>query len=276
MNKVSAYCVAVLAVLTLLHIGYRWLHVKEIPANIYHGSRGERLERWNNLKRLSLTDSNIDSIVDDMLRSQTLSRPNGTKEFSFDALTVTQKEDLRHAITGFFKAYRGNDPKPVFEYLAVDRGRTEFSPRMRELLVGNSASLLSDEEIFSRVWNAGGGIGWQSILSKSEQSCLWVANSPLGQEQLLHMVLEEPELFQNTTSMGHLFAVNDKMESLLEQRKTLLFVDIFFVTELIADKDNDFCATGVRFWFDEDSQKWVPNVLIFVTPQIRQDLSVPF
>jgi hypothetical protein len=277
MNRFSVFCLAVLVALTLLHIGYRYSYVKKIPADVYHGSQAERLEKWNSLKRLSLTDSNIDLIVGDMLRSQTLPRPGETEEFSWEALTVTQKEDLVFAITGFFKAYRSNDPEPAFEYLAIQRGQTEFSSEMRKVLLPNPKSVQTDEEIFSGIWNVGPrGIGWQSILSKSGQSCLWTTNLPLTMEQLPHKVLEEPDLFQNVTSMGHIFAVNDKMKSLLEQKRTLLFIDIFFVAELIPDKDSDFCATGVRFWFNEDNQKWVPSVLVFTTPRPRQDLAVPF
>lgn len=277
MNKISVYCIVILVVLTSLHIAYRRSQMSKIPTDVYHGSQAEKLERWNNLKRLSLTDSNIDSIVEDMIRSQTLPRPSGTKECSLDTLTVPQKEDLRFAITGFFKAYRGSDPKPVFEYLSVQRGQTGFSPAMRKLLVDNPESLQTDEEIFCSIWNVGSkGIGWQSILSKSEQSCLWTTNSPLTREQLPQMILEEPGLFQNVTVMGHIFEVNSKMESLLEQKKVLSFIDIFFVAELVANKDSEFCATGVRFWFDEDNQKWVPHVLVFVTPSPRQDINVLF
>ena len=89
-------------------------------------------------------------------------------------------------------------------------------------------------------------------------------------------VLEDPALFGNTTSMQHLFTTSLRLDEMLSQNKKVLFCDMFFVAELNKAKDQDFCATGIRFWFDEEREKWVPNTLVFVTPQIRQDLQVPF
>lgn len=120
------------------------------------------------------------------------------------------------------------------------------------------------------------GIGWGFLLEGSGQCCFWETNAPLTSEQSIQMVLEDPTLFGNTTAMQHLFTTSLKVNEALSQGKKVLFCDVFFVAELVKAKDQDFCATGVRFWFDETTTKWIPNMLIFTTPQVRQDIQVPF
>lgn len=276
--------VVVLVTITLIHVGYRLSsRTRTISHDIYSGSRGERLEKWNDMRRLKLTDDNISTFVNALLSKTTLPVPTRATEVSLDSMTESQKGDIREALMGFFRAYREDVPSPVYEYLAVSRGHTQFIPQVKESVLdaarqsGTPLASDADSEAFAFVWNMGSrGIGWEALLEKSGLCCFWETNAPLTPDQSVQMVLEDPALFGNTTSMPHLFTVSLRMQENLERGNKLLFCDVFFVAELNKAKDQDFCATGMRFWFDEAEMKWVPNMLVLVTPQVRKDLQFPF
>ena len=191
--------------------------------------------------------------------------------------------DIRSALMSFFLAYREDKPASVYDYFANSRGSVQLIPQIRNSILeaarqaGHTSALETDKEMYTFIWDMGSrGIGWGFLLEGSGQCCFWETNVPLTSEQSIHLVLEYPALFGNITSMQHLFTTSLRMNEMLSQNKKILFCDVFFVAELNKAKDQDFCATGIRFWFDEEREKWVPNTLVFVTPQIRQDIQIPF
>jgi hypothetical protein len=283
-NRITHIIVATLVVVTLLHVGYRLFRGDQgVSRHVYSGSRGERLETWNNMRRLKLTDENISAFVDAMLSNPTLPAPKGTSEISFASLTELQKADIREALIGFFAAYRGDDPNVVYDYLAISRGSTQLDPGIKKSIQdvarqsGNASTLETDKDVFGHIWDLGSkGIAWEFLLDKSGQSSFWQTGIPLTPNQSIQMVLEDPALFSNITTAGHIFTVSLKKDESLKRGEEMLFCDSFFVTELSKVKDQDFCALGVRFWYDKIGKKWIPDVLVLVTPVVRQDIKVPF
>jgi hypothetical protein len=268
MNRTAYIILTVLVVITLLHVGYRLFHGER--ANVSPpGSRGERLETWDRMRRLELTDDNLSKFVSALLPNQTLPVPDGTSEVAPTALTATQRTDIRTALMEFFMAYRQDDPHLVYDYLAVSRGPTQLIPELK-------MAMKTDKEVFEYLWNEGSkGIGWGFLLEGSGQCGFWKTNTPLApNNQSIQGVLTDPELFGNVTAAGHIFTVRLKKNESLARGEELLFCDVFFGTELNKAKDQDPCATGVRFWWDNAGEKWIPDILIFVTPEMRQDIQV--
>jgi hypothetical protein len=283
-NKAFRVTVIVLILtLNFIVIAYRYLNVKRISHDIYSGSQAERLETWNDMKRISLTDDNISQFIDKTLTSEILPLPQGVTQLSFNDLLKEQKNDIKQALEEFFKAYRTDNADIVYEYLAISRGSTTLHPEIRKSIeqIAKQENLLShlntEKAMFRYVWEKGSkGIGWESLLEKSGQYCLWQIDAPLKEEQALQMVLEDQNLFNNKSVMPHIFAVSLELLEHLSRKKKITFGDIFFVTELSKKKDNDFCAMSVRFWWNEKTQKWTPMMLALVTPQVRQDMQFPF
>jgi len=279
-GRIIYIVVGVLVVVTLIHVGVR-LFRGERADFTPPGSRGERLETWNGMRRLELTDKNISDFVDAMLLSRTLPAPKGTSVVPFDSVTELQKVDIREALIGFFAAYRGVEPAPVYDYLATSRGPTQLIPDIRKTIQNvahqSGVTLETEKEVFGYAWDLGSkGIGWEFLLDGSGQSCFWETNAPLSPNQSTQFVLEDPALFGNITTMSHVFTISLKVNESLSRGTKLLFCDAFFVTELNKAKDQDFCAMGIRFWFDDAGKKWVPCTLAFVTPEIRRDIQIPF
>ena len=282
-NRIVYIIVAVLVAVTLIHVGYR-LFRRDSTVPRFPGSQGERLETWNNMRRLALTDENISEFVDALLSSPTLPPPRGMAEVSFVSLTESHKTDAQEALVGFLMAYRENEPGTVYDYLANSRAPTQLPLDVKKSIQdiarqsGHSLPLETDAAAFLYLWSylESNGIGWEFLLEGSGASCFWETNVPLTPEASIQLVLTDPALFGSITSRGHMFDGTLRLNEVLTRGNRVVFCDVFFVTELNKAKDHDFCAIGVRFWFDEAAKKWVPYTLALVTPEIRQDLQFPF
>jgi hypothetical protein len=278
--------IGVIALIIVLNLGvltYRYINDKRIPKNVYSGSQAERLETWNDMKRLSLSDRNISNFVNHLLESETLECPPNVEKIDYSTLTETQMKDINLALSEFFQVYRGEEADPVYDYLAVSRGNTTFIPEIKQSIETSvkksnpSLTFETEKDLFRYVWNEGSkGIGWDSLLMESGQCCFWKINKPMNDAQSLHLVLSDEKMFRNRTTMPHVFMSSLELSRLLKEGKTILFGDIFFVTELNPQRGREFCATGVRFWFNKEIEKWISWGLVLVTPSLNHNIAVIF
>ncbi|GHT23765.1 hypothetical protein FACS189419_08160 [Planctomycetales bacterium] len=276
--------IVVLLLLALVQITITWRHrSRDTSTTLSPGSQAERLSTWSDMKRLPLNDENIKNFVGDILKTETLSLPPAASKVQAEHLSEEQKQDIHDALEGFFTAYRGSNPAPVFNYLTVLRGKTEFPDEVKKAVLeaakqsNPSLKLESDQDMFNFVWNLGSkGIGFGNLLESSGRISFWETNAPLTDEQHIQKILDEPDLFKNTVSVPHVFTSSQKLIQLLQKGEKVLFADAYFVSELIPEKDKDICAFGLRFWWNEETKKWTPYILILVTPEVRQDVQFPF
>jgi len=233
---------------------------------VYSGTQAERIEYWNNLKRINLTETNINSFVDEMMQSCNLQIPKESQAMFMESLTEEQRSDLKDAIVKFIVYYGGNDPKNIYEYISVDRGlgQVRINDQLKLLFSeSKKSSNDTDKDLFVYYWNDKNlGFFWQSLLGNSGEFCLWKikAEQIITNAEILNMTTEDEVLFGNKSITPHLF-VEHKPLGKVSMEKELIFSDFYFVTELCKEKNSEFCSVKVRFVLDGNN-KWSPFMLI--------------
>jgi hypothetical protein len=263
---------------------YRLNHPKW--ENNYQGfddQQVERLKLWNQLKRLSLTNDNIVTFVDNTLKKQTLDRPPHVMKVDFNSLEQGIQDDFRDAFFSFVKAYSDNTAQSAFVYHTQNRGGAMDHLIKQQLLdiykkVSKKSLPNSDLELFSFFWNINNdrGIHWKNILDKSGMISIWSTNSRLTQEQESFINSYDKSVFHGQSVLLNIFRCEEDITLFFENKKKVIFGDVFFVAELDETRNGEFLPVTVRFYFNEKSQKWFPVSLVIVVPSKQYNFTILF
>ncbi len=245
----------------------------------------QRVEHWSQSERINTTDEKIDEFIKTIFESEVGAPPAGGTKVNWKDLTSTEQDDLFRAASGFFKAYRTDDPEIVFEYLTKDRGETAYISEIKKNLqeyirnIDKKDPPESDKDLFKYFWKLQLSGTKNAVPLKTDGSfSLWKSNAITASEQMLQKNVKDAELFQSITAFPHLFETTHQLIELQKAGKEIMYCDLFFVWSYGPSKENKFSPAGIRFWYSSERSKWIPLnlVLVSINPDKKNDIHLLF
>jgi hypothetical protein len=229
----------------------------------------ERVMQWEGSPAAALRgDSLVDAIRQISARNCNLKSDPRTAELSSE-----QQSHLVQTLVALITAYVEGDVKLFLDCLR-ERGEVivpHYDAALRKILTdeaGLDRKLVAEftwEEMIAQYWEtAKVSAGWKDV--RIDESCIWTwrADSMQMAAGTPSLFVESAQLFQNQTTVGHIFYSETANVDFIARDGHVLVADVLLVIGHDVKQNAGVSPYMMRFWFDPVSDCWRPIMLVHV------------